>query len=467
MNTPSVVVIGGGIAGLAAAYELTGGATPNNEVHVTVLESAGRPGGALQSADFAGRTIDLGADGFLATRGEATDFVRAIGRGEDLEPIGASGAWLYLRHGLEPIPKGLVLGVPTSFAQVRSLRGLTWRAKWGSLRDLIAPRQVAVGVDATIGHIVRTKLGSALVDQLVEPMIGGIQAGRVDDLSAATVFPALFTAAKKGGSLQKAIRPSSAAAPSGPLFYSLRGGVGSLPVTLTSLLRERGVVFHCGEAATYLTRGTTRRWSVATAMTVTEADAVVVTTPPQVAGTLLAPHVAQCGSLRTMTSASAAMITFAVSRSDVQLPRTGTGVLIPLLTPFKNGESMIVSAVTLLDRKWPHLDDSETVLLRVHTGRIDDQRSAEMSDDELIDRVSAELGMILGSWPAARHAHVQRWPNALPQYKEGHAELVRDVRSAAEKQFVWLAGMAYDGVGVPASIGSGRLAGQTVRRTLL
>lgn len=467
MNTPSVVVIGGGIAGLAAAYELTGGATPNNEIHVTVLERSEQSGGALQSAEFAGRIVDLGADGFLATRGEATDFVRAIGRGDDLEPIGASGAWIYLRHGLEPIPKGLVLGVPTSLAQVRSLRGLTWRAKWGSMRDLIAPRPMTVGADATIGHIARTKLGAALVDQLVEPMIGGIQAGRVDDLSAATVFPALLTAAKKGGSLQKAIRPPSPTTPAGPLFYSLRGGIGSLPVTLTSLLRERGVTIHLGEAATYLTRGTTRRWSVATEQTVTEADAVVVTAPPHVAGALLSPHVAQCESLRAMTSASAAMITFAVPRSEVQLPDTGTGVLIPLRTPFANGESMIVTAITLLDRKWPHLADAETVLLRVHTGRIDDQRSAAMSDDELIRRVGAELQMVLGSWPTPRHTHVQRWPHALPQYKEGHAEMVRDVRSAAEQKFVWLAGMAYDGVGVPASIGSGRVAGQTVRRTLL
>ena len=467
MSTPSVVVIGGGIAGLAAAYELTGGATPHHDIHVTVLEADLRPGGALQTTEFAGRVIDLGADGFLATRGEATDFVRAIGRGDDLEPIGASGAWIYLRHGLEAIPKGLVLGVPTRFAQVRSLRGLTWRAKWGSLRDFVAPRRLDVDEDATIGHIVRTKLGSALVDQLVEPMIGGIQAGRVDDLSAATVFPALLVAAKKGGSLQKAIRPPSTAAPAGPLFFSLRGGLGSLPAQLATLLQQRGVTFHYGESASYLTRGTTRRWSVATTNTVTEADAIVVTTPPQVAGALLAPHVSASAALQAMTSASAAMVTYAVSRAQLNLPATGTGVLVPLQTPFAPNSSMIVTAVTLLDRKWPHLADSESVLVRVHTGRIDDNRSADMSDEELISRVNSELGTIFGSWPTPLAARVQRWPEALPQYREGHVDLVHTARQAAEEQYVWLAGMAYDGVGVPATIGSGRLAGQNVRRTLL
>ena len=128
---------------------------------------------------------------------------------------------------------------------------------------------------------------------------------------------------------------------------------------------------------------------------------------------------------------------------------------------------MIVTAITLLDRKWTHLADDDSVLVRVHTGRIDDGRSSAMSDDELITRVNSELRQILGSWPTPIAARVQRWPHALPQYHAGHAELVRTVRHAAEEIGIWLAGMTYDGVGVPASIGSGRLAGQGVRRTLL
>lgn len=467
MNSKSVVVIGAGIAGLAAAFELTGGATPDHNIHVTVLESATRPGGALQVTDLAGQTIDLGADGFLATRGEGVDFVRAVGRGDDLTPIAASGAWIFLGGRLEPIPKGLVLGVPTRFAQVRSLRGLSLRARVGALRDYVVPRPMRISDDATIGHIVRSKLGSALVDQLVEPMIGGIQAGRVDDLSAASVFPALLAAAKKGGSLQRAIRPPSPTAPPGPLFYSMRGGLGSLAPHVVDLLAQRGVSFHWGEPATELTRGTTRRWSVVTHSTVTEADAVIITTPPQTAGALLTPHAAAGRALSEMTSASAAMVTYAVPRADLALPESGTGVLVPLQTPFTRSESMMVTAITLLDRKWTHLADPDTAYIRVHTGRIDDLRASQLSDEELIARVSEELAIILGSWPTPRATYVQRWPHALPQYRVGHAELVRTVRAEAEAQFVWLAGMAYDGVGVPATIGSGRLAGRTVRTTLL
>lgn len=467
MNAKSVVVIGAGIAGLAAAFELTGGEQPDHHIHVTVLESATRPGGALHVAELAGRTIDLGADGFLATRGEGVDFVRAVGREEDLAPIAASGAWIFLRGRLEPIPKGLVLGVPTRFAQVRALRGLSLTARFGALRDYLAPRPLRIGKDATIGHIVRSKLGSALVDQLIEPMIGGIQAGRVDDLSAASVFPALMSAAEKGGSLQRAIRPPSPTVPPGPLFYSVRGGLGSLAPHIVGLLASRGVTFHWGEPAIELTRGTTRRWSVATDSTVTEADAIIITTPPQTAGALLAPHAPSGRALSEMKSASAAMVTFAIPRADVTLPETGTGVLIPLGTTFTDEESMMVTAITLLDRKWAHLADPDIAYVRVHTGRIDDLRATQLSDEELIARVNQELALILGSWPTPLATIVQRWPHALPQYRVGHAELVRTTRADAEAQFVWLAGMAYDGVGVPATIGSGRLAGRTVRQTLL
>jgi len=142
-------------------------------------------------------------------------------------------------------------------------------------------------------------------------------------------------------------------------------------------------------------------------------------------------------------------------------------VLVPLQTPYRENDSMMVTAITLLDRKWPHLNDDHSVLVRVHTGRIDDHRSSMLTDDELISRVNDELRRILGSWPDPIATRVQRWPDALPQYRIGHAELVRQVRHAAENQNIWLAGMAYDGVGVPASIGSGRLAGQRVRETLL
>ena len=371
MSRRSVVIVGGGIAGLAAAWEASGGSMPDPDVFVEVIESLPSTGGALRTLEFGGQVIDLGADGFLATRSEATDFIREVGLGDQLRPIGASGAWIYLRGHLEKIPTGLVLGVPTRWAQLRMMRHLSRRAKMGALRDLLVPRRLPYTEELTIGEILRSKFGDALVDELIEPMIGGIQAGRVDELSAAEVFPALDAAARKGGSLMKAIRskpPTTPATPT-PIFFSLQDGVGSLPLHVRQILQQRGVVFRTGDPVTgvRLSTGQSHAMSVETATSVTPADAVVVATAPQVAGALLGRLSADVRQLEFVKSASSTMVTFAVPRDVCPLPESGTGVLVPLHTNFAAGtDSLVTTAVTFLDRKWAHLHDPRLALVRVH-----------------------------------------------------------------------------------------------------
>ncbi|NBV27031.1 MAG: protoporphyrinogen oxidase, partial [Actinobacteria bacterium] len=330
MSRRSVVIVGGGIAGLAAAWEASGGSMPDPDVFVEVIESLPSTGGALRTLEFGGQVIDLGADGFLATRSEATDFIREVGLGDQLRPIGASGAWIYLRGHLEKIPTGLVLGVPTRWAQLRTMRHLSRRAKMGALRDLLVPRRLRYTDALTIGEILRSKFGDALVDELIEPMIGGIQAGRVNELSAKEVFPALDAAARKGGSLMKAIRPKPPTTPATPtpIFFSLQDGVGSLPQHVRKILQQRGVIFRTSDPVTAirLITGQSHALSVETATSVTPADAVVVATPPQVAGTLLGDLAANVRRLEFVRSASSTMVTFAVPRATCPLPESGTGV---------------------------------------------------------------------------------------------------------------------------------------------
>jgi len=465
----SVVVVGAGIAGLAAAWELTGAARGPDEStpRVEVLEAGGDIGGALSTAPFATRQIDLGADGFLARRPEATTLVEELGLGDRLEAIATSGSSIWLRGALHPLPKGLVLGVPTSSSMVRSIPGLSWRARMDARRDELAPRRLDVGDDMTIGEILRTKLGNELTYCFIEPMVGGIQAGRVDELSALSVFPPLFAAAKRGGSLMKAIAavaPSPAGADTTPLFYSLTTGVGSLVLELARQLRVRGVMVRTHAAATALRRSPSSAypWEVDTTDTTTPANAVVLATPASVSAALvgrLEPALAALGNVR---SASAAMVTFALAREQVTLPPSGTGLLVPLGTSWSGEGSMMVTAVTFLDRKWPHLQRANDVVLRAHVGRSDDDRFMALDDDELTARVSRELAALLTRFDGPFDSLVQRWPDRLPQYVLGHERLVEAARSAAAPWQLALAGNAYDGVGVPASIGSGRAAARAV-----
>jgi oxygen-dependent protoporphyrinogen oxidase len=299
-------------------------------------------------------------------------------------------------------------------------------------------------------------------------MLGGIQAGRIDDLSAKSVFPALLEAARKGGSLMRAIGASGPAVPgpsvtsssNGPAFYSLLDGVGSLPFEVARRLRERGVVVRTGVAVTALRRTPSGNypWEVDTHATTTPADALVLATPATVTARLLGHHDSALSRLGDVRSASAAMVTFTIPRGGVALSAKGTGILVPLATSWSGEGSMMITAVTFLDRKWPHLRRDEDVLLRAHVGRIDDQRWNELSDEELISRVSVELNLLLSSFGPPNEAMVQRWPDGLPQYYVGHETLVTNAKSAAAQLGVSLCGNAYDGVGIPACVGSGRRA---------
>jgi oxygen-dependent protoporphyrinogen oxidase len=473
----SVVVIGGGISGLAAAWELSGGAEgPNdNTPRVELLEANERLGGTLANATFAGRTIDLGADGFLARRPEATTLVDELGWQDRLEAIAVNGSSIWLHGSLYELPSGLALGVPTSSAMVRSVTGLSWRARLHARRDELLAKHMNVGDDVSIGEILRTKLGPELAYSFIEPMVGGIQAGRIDELSAKSVFPSLLEAAQHGGSLMKNLKQLGAAGPagstavvSGPLFYSLTSGVGSLPSELARQLKARGVVLRTGAGATALRQSPSGSypWEVDTTTTTTPANAIIVTTPAHVSAELLGHFDPALEALGRVPMAGAAMITFSIDRSEIALPEHGTGVLVPLGTMFSGEGSMMVTAITLLSRKWPHLQHDGDVLLRAHVGRSDDQRWRSLSDEELTSRVAMELAVLLPSFGRANESLVQRWLPGLPQYVVGHDTMVASARAAAAPLQLALAGISYDGVGVPASIGSGRNAAREILKTL-
>jgi oxygen-dependent protoporphyrinogen oxidase len=474
----SVVVVGGGISGLAAAWELSGAAQgPSDQTpRVELIESSDHLGGALATAAFAGRTIDLGADGFLARRPEATTLVDELGWTDRLEEIAISGSSIWLRGSLYELPGGLVLGVPTSSSVVKAIKGLSWRARMSAQRDEWFPAALSVGDDASIGEILRTKLGPELTYQFIEPMVGGIQAGRIDELSAKSIFPALLDAARHGGSLMKALSAPvdtnasapRAPAPVGPMFYTLTSGIGSLADELSRRLAERGIVLRTGTEITALRRTPSGNypWVVDTANTTTPADRLVLAAPAQAAGRLIGHLDPALAALAGVKSAGAAMVTFSVARTEITLPEHGTGVLVPLGTMWSGEGSMLVTAITFLDRKWPHLIREDDVVLRAHVGRSDDLRWASFSDEELAERVAHELGVLLPRFGASNETLVHRWQPGLPQYYVGHDQMVSGARRAASLLDVALAGNAYDGVGVPASIGSGRRAARETLNSL-
>jgi oxygen-dependent protoporphyrinogen oxidase len=501
-------VVGGGIAGLAAAWELVSGAAATDRVDpatvdvptvdVHVLEAGDRVGGVLRSTGFAGRQVDLGADAFLARRPEATALCTELGLRDRLVPVGASGASIWARGRLRTMPDGLLVGVPTHWLPLARSGILTPRESLRAARDLLVPA-LGTGMDfgdRAVGPIVADRLGLAVVERLVDPLVGGIHAGGVDDLSAAATFPQLLAAAHQGGSLMRRLGQARSAAVvavggtgggtgggQSPVFWSLPDGTASLATELSEALVARGVTIHTGAAVEALEHhraptvahgrdpatGPGRDgWRIALGGAgAQEVDGVVLAVPAGEAATLLAPHAPRAADLLgTIEYASVAVITVSVDRASVGHPLEGTGFLIPRTTRF-DGRPALVTGCTFLSRKWPHLARGDDELLRMSVGRFGDERHRSLDDDELTAAAFGELARVLDIWGGPTAVQVTRWDRAFPQYRVGHlmriARLERDIAAVGG---LAIAGAALRGVGIPACIGSGRAAAAQVRDAL-
>lgn len=488
---PVVAVVGAGIAGLACAWELTGGLegpSPEDPA-VVVLEAASRPGGKLRSEAFAGKVVDVGPDGFLGRRPEAVALCREVGLGDRLVPIGAAGAAVWTGGRRRPMPPGLAVGVPTRFLPVARSGILGPLGNARLLLDVLAPRPDRRGPlgDRAVGPLVAHRLGRRVVTRLVDPLLGGIYAGRVEDASAAAVHPLLLTAAQGRGSFLRALRhateertPSPEPADGDePAFWAVDGGLSSLAERLVTALGERGVTVRTACTVERLERATAGgAWVVHTSTGPVPADGVVLATPAGPAAGLLAPLDGEAANLlQTVEYSSVAVVTLAYPPGALPEDLHGTGLLVPPATrlPLALADELgspgdgehLVTACTYLGRKWPHLSDPDRVLLRASVGRFGDRRFAALDDDQLVRRVSAEVGTLLGATAGPGAARVDRWGEALPQYRVHHLLRVAGVEAALERlPAVAVAGAAYHGVGVPACIASGRAAARTLRQRL-
>ncbi len=478
MERPHVIVVGGGIAGLTAAYALSGGATPDGACAITVLERDDRLGGKLASVTVEGQRIDTGPDGFLARRPEAVTLCRELGAEDQLEIPGALGASIFARGKLRAMPSRLNLGVPTSWRALARSGVLSWPALLRAGLDLVAPRRDLRGPlgDRAIGPFVARKLGRTVVATLVDPMIGGIHAGRVADMSAAVVFPPLLAAAGDNGSLMHAMAKSLPAAPPSdtppaPVFHALHDSTSSLIDLLHAELLRRGVTITTGASVTAIDRAPlgTGTWTVTTPSETLVGDGLILATPTPVTAQLVAEVDHElAGLLSAIDYASVATITLVVPSGVLPEDRHGTGFLIPAIARRRNGAAFLASAVTWMSRKWPHLSRPDTEMVRLSTGRIDDRRFTTMTDLELTAALRDELAELTGVSIPAGPSSVTRWMDAFPQYRVNHALRVQGIEAAAASHPSFaVCGAAYHGIGIPACIGSGRTAAAAVLEQLL
>lgn len=446
-----VVVIGGGIAGLAAAHRLLDGGA-----RVTLLEASERVGGKLLPGEIAGARVDLGAESMLARRPEAVALAREAGLTDRLQPPATASASLWTRGALRPMPKGHVMGVPgtaSALAGVLSEEGLH-RIE----RDAELPR-TEVGEDVAVGEYVAARVGREVVDRLVEPLLGGVYAGDAYRISLRSAVPQLFQATRTHDSLTEAVREIqakvAAAGQTGPVFMGIEGGVGQLPLAVAESVRARGGEIRTGTPVTELRRVAAEQpgtaWRVVADGRVLHADAVVVALPaPAAAGLLRAEAPAAAAELGAVEYASMALVTLAYRRAGIRLPE-GSGFLVPPV------DGRTIKASTFASQKWGWIADEnpDLLVLRTSVGRYGETEVLRRADEDLVDVSRHDLREATGLDAAPVETRVTRWTDGLPQYPVGHHARVARIREhIAELPGLAVCGAAYDGVGIPACIAS-------------
>ncbi|MCL9758054.1 protoporphyrinogen oxidase [Frankia sp. AiPa1] len=452
-----VVIVGAGVAGLAAAHALAGHA------EVTVLDAASRVGGKLHTTPIEGMDVEEGAESFLARVPDGLRLARQIGLGHDVVHPATTSASLWIRGRLRPIPPNTMLGVPTdALGLIRS--GVL--SPWGMLRaaaDLALPRS-SFPDDPTVGAYVGARVGREVVDLLVDPLLGGVYAGRADALSLRATVPQLVPILAEDRSLllgAHRVRARTGPATSGtatPMFASVRGGLGRFA---TRLAERCGATVRTGVPVRALER-TGSGWRVVCGRDRAggtpeplDADAVILAVPAGETRSLLrplAPHAA--APLAGVPYASVGLVTLVYR--DVT-PPSGSGFLVPA----RAGTS--VKAATYLTAKWPHVGSERLTVVRASLGRAGADDELTRGDTELAGVAAAEIAQITGLLARPIALRVSRWEGGLPQYLPGHLNRIASVRRALPAGLA-LAGAGYDGIGIPACIRSGEAAAAAVLR---
>ncbi len=448
-----LVVVGGGISGLAAAWE----AVRRPGWRVTVLEADDRLGGKLRTSPFAGRLVDEGADAFLRRVPDAIELCAEVGVDDLISPT-IGNAKLWVDDALRPLPSGTVLGVPLDLEPLRD-SGTVSAASVALAEAEGLLGGSGVEGDVSLGLYLRQHFGDEIVDRLVEPLVGGIYAGVVDDMSLDATTPQLAAAAHASPSLRAGLDAARQPPTGDPVFSSPADGMSSLVERLADAIRDAGGELRTGPdgAAIAIQPGARRQNMVWAHGREVDADAVVVAVPPVAAARLLDGASPRAAALvAEIGTASVVLVTLAFRLDDIPMPLDASGFLVPRTSP-----GVRITAASWTTSKWSQLArDDELAILRVSLGHADDPGAIELDDAAVLDTVARDLEATMGITEAPIETRISRWRDGFPQYGVGHLDRIDTIERqlAVDLPGVAIAGAMCRGVGIPACIRQGRAA---------
>lgn len=455
-----VTVVGGGISGLVAAFRLRQSLGP--AARITVLEQTDRLGGKLRTVELAGHPTDVGAEAFVVRNPSALNLVEELGLAERLVHPRLTAATIRAGGRTAALPKRTFLGVPAEPALVRDVLSAEGAERVAAERDL---PPLSMTDDVSVGEVLTERFGAELVDHLVEPLLGGVYAGRAHLLGLRATMPALVAAlGEAGGSLTAAAARvlGPARANPNPVFGALRGGLG---VLVEELATQAAPELRLGTTVRALTR-TTTGWRLelgsAPRPEFLDADAVVLAVPPPAARRLLADVVPAASAAYARIEVGSMAVVSLVLPDGVALP-DASGVLLAVGERHRDGTPFTAKAFTFTSAKWGGVPGR----LRASVGRVGEEATLRRDDDVLLAEVLADLRELTGidvvTAASPVDATVTRWGGGLPQYGVGHTAAVAEIeRAVADVPGLAVAGATLHGIGIPACIDAATRAAGTI-----
>lgn len=466
-----VVIVGGGITGLSAAFYMQKEAREKGlPLDVILVEASNRLGGKIQTVRRNGFIIERGPDSFLIRKKSMGTLAQDLGIEGELVKNATGQAYVLVGGELHPIPGGSVMGIPTEIGPFLKTGLFSLSGKLRAAGDFVLPRSNIKG-DQSLGGFFRRRFGGEIVENLIEPLLSGVYAGDIDHMSLESTFPQFYAVEKKHRSLilgMKKTTPKQLPQKDGHgakkegVFHTFRNGLETIVEAIEQQLEPgsvmKGVRIDAIEAPGMVGEKTILEMNDGRKI---EADTVILTTGHEMAGRLFAPH-GLLQDLREIPTTSVATVALAFPEEHVVQDKEGTGFLVSRSSDYS------ITACTWTHRKWPTTTPAGKVLIRAFVGRVGDEAIVDLPDAEIEKIVLADLGRVMNITGKPDFTVITRWKKDRPQYRVGHKQRIAAARAELESKFpqVKLAGASYNGVGLPDCIDQGRAAVKEVLEDL-
>ncbi|MCM3725608.1 protoporphyrinogen oxidase [Neobacillus cucumis] len=458
-----VVIVGGGIAGLASAFYLQKMILENHlPIEIQLIESSHRLGGKLQTVRRDGYTIERGPDSFLAKKTSIIRLAKEVGMEGQLVPNATGKSYVLVDDKLHAMPGGSIMGIPTEIGPFITTGLFSVPGKLRAAADFILPRSESEK-DQSLGQFFRRRLGDEVVENLIEPLLSGIYAGDIDQLSLMSTFPQFYEVEQKYRSLIIGMKRTT---PSHPKqkdamdkkkggFLTFRTGLQSFVEAIEARLNPKIILK--GHRVDKIIKSEHDYEVLLNNGESIKADTIIAATPHQITQSIFSDY-RFFAPFKSVPSTSVATVALAFPEEAIKNDIDGTGYVVSRNSDYS------ITACTWTHKKWEHSTPKGKVLLRCYVGRAGDETIVDLSDDQIIKIVLDDLKRTMNITLNPDFSIVSRWKKSMPQYTVGHKQRLAKIQEQMKKELpgVFLAGASYGGVGVPDCIDQGEAAVQNV-----